>query len=311
MRYLSLFIFFFFFPAFIGPVVALGCPDIDGLVDYNCDGEIRIAIAGDSIVRGVGDEEEIGYPGRLELLVPGVKVANIGVPGITCAGLRRGFIRHIDRGKETTRKTRDIDYFLVECGTNDYWNRNPASFTTRDIRRLKKYLEKKLREMYGVSPIVVTSTLPPTKRDFQNPFLAEVNSLLRQNPRYFGVEIFFDRFDTSIISDDLLHPNGAGYQRMARYVKGRVQHKLSSRLAAKKRHDRDNDGIFDELEPLRFSTDPTKTDTDGDTLSDGDEVFVYFTDPLNEDSDGDEISDGEEIEKGTDPNTPTNSSSVP
>lgn len=293
-----------FFPAFVGPVVALGCPDIDGLVDYNCDGEIRVAITGDSIVRGVGDEKLFGYPGRLERLLPAITVSNIGVPGITCARLRRDFMQNLAKGRITTKKTRDIDYFVIQCGTNDYWNRQPASFTTREIRRLKKYLERELQTLYGVSPIVVSATLPPTKRAFQNPFLSEVNQLLRKRKKAYGLQLFFDRFDESIISDDLLHPNGRGYQQMARYVRSRLMRKISGKLALSNRSDLDEDGLFDELETLLFNTDPLLADSDGDTLLDGDEVFVFKTNPLNPDTDGDGRLDQEEIEAGTNPLVP-------
>jgi len=47
------------------------------------------------------------------------------------------------------------------------------------------------------------------------------------------------------------------------------------------------------------------SDTDGDGLSDYDELFKYNTSPFLKDSDSDGVTDNQEIQKGTDPNCPT------
>ena len=53
------------------------CPDIDGMLDLNCDGEGVIVAFGDSITDGVGDSSGLGYPGRLNLLFPSATVYNL------------------------------------------------------------------------------------------------------------------------------------------------------------------------------------------------------------------------------------------
>lgn len=69
--------------------------------------------------------------------------------------------------------------------------------------------------------------------------------------------------------------------------------------------DTDGDGLKDGEEVLKFNTDPLKIDTDDDGLTDYAEVIIHQTDPLKMDTDNGGISDGKEVEKGKDPNDPT------
>ncbi len=261
------------------PFSTAACPLIDGMVDFNCDGQIRIGITGDSIVKGVGDEKGLGYPGRLAKKILSAAFENIGVSGTTPRRLRRLFIRNLPKGKVTTEKSSDLDYLIIEVGTNSYWDEEPASLTVRDIKRLKKTLEEKLEEMFSVAPLIFVSTLPPVRRDYQQPFIDQVNQLLLKKKKKLNVRIRFDKLPVNIISDDNLHPNAKGYARITKIVKRKVL-KLFPKKASSLRSDLDNDNLYDEVEPARFGTDPTLTDTDGDSVSDGDEIFVFETDPL-------------------------------
>jgi len=45
------------------PTLAFACPAIGGIVDINCDGKIKFAVAGDSIVKGVGNINLTGDKG--------------------------------------------------------------------------------------------------------------------------------------------------------------------------------------------------------------------------------------------------------
>lgn len=69
--------------------------------------------------------------------------------------------------------------------------------------------------------------------------------------------------------------------------------------------DTDGDSLSDGDEVVNYKTDPLKKDTDEDGLSDGDEVIIHQTDPLNIDTDEGGIPDGKEVEKGKNPNDPT------
>ncbi|MDI6802699.1 MAG: OmpA family protein [Bacteroidota bacterium] len=69
--------------------------------------------------------------------------------------------------------------------------------------------------------------------------------------------------------------------------------------------DTDEDGLTDGEEVLQHKTDPLKKDSDEDGLTDYDEVRIHVTDPLNKDTDNGGIPDGKEVEKGKNPNDPT------
>ncbi|KKU31779.1 MAG: Polymorphic outer membrane protein [Candidatus Uhrbacteria bacterium GW2011_GWE2_46_68] len=64
--------------------------------------------------------------------------------------------------------------------------------------------------------------------------------------------------------------------------------------------DRDMDGVDEEIERVRGTSDVDK-DTDDDGLGDFEEIFDYKTDPLNTDSDEDGYTDGQEVAGGYNP----------
>lgn len=267
------------------PRLVFGCPLIDRFVDLNCDQRHRVSITGDSIVKGVGDakrDDDGGYVARLGEYYPGSEFVNIGIPGISSSRLLRDFKQNLNKPAEGTTKvkTRDIDQLIIQVGTNDYWERNPAALTVRNIKRLVKFLRTKLEEMNGTAPVIGIATLPPTRRDFQNPFIHEVNSLLLKfNSSKLPVRIRFDTLPTRYISFDDLHPSSKGYNRMAKVVKKYVRG-VSQKDARQRVRDSDDDGIYDQFE-ARYGTDSSLSDTDGDGVLDGDEVFVTGTDPLD------------------------------
>lgn len=258
-------------------------------------------LTGDSIVRGVGDEEGLGYPKRLKQLVGDshFKALNIGVPGTTPRELRRDFIRNIDKGGKTTKRSRMIDYAMIQVGTNSYWTGDQPFQVAMQVFRLKKYLEKALEERNGTKPVIFTATLPLTERAFQNPFIEDVNrELLRKNG--LNVKVHFDTIPVEKLGiTDSLHPGASGYKRMARKARRglwRVQNATEEEV-----RDEDVDQLYDAAEIGVYFTDPALPDTDGDGLTDGEEVLTFKTNPLLSDTDGDGDSDYDEIGNGTDP----------
>ena len=69
--------------------------------------------------------------------------------------------------------------------------------------------------------------------------------------------------------------------------------------------DTDSDGLTDYFEVMRHYTDPLRDDTDSDGLVDGAEIKLYQTNPLNYDTDGGTIDDKVEVDRGTNPNDPS------
>lgn len=264
-------------------VNASACPLIDNLIDFNCNGEIKIAFTGDSIVKGRGDvTDNEGYVGRVRDMFPGASVTNLGVAGITSARLFRSFKHLLSKpGPGRTKlKTEDADVIFIDVGRNDYWGHRSPSLTVRNIRRLVKYLLLNVGTDVQSSPYFVVATQLPTSRGYQAPFIRAVNSgLLKLSSPNFRVGVRFDQINLKYISADGLHPIPAGYSAMARkvarYVKGPLQ-----RIFRGLRPDDDADGVFDIFETLRYGTNPKLADTDGDGFTDGNEIFTSMTDPL-------------------------------
>ena len=291
-------------------IQASACPTIDGLIDYNCDQFLKISVTGDSIVRGAGDpnytEESGGYVLDLDNMLTNARVVNIGVPGINSRGLYRAYRRNAPRGRVTYNKLKGADYIIIEVGTNDYWQHGPAQATVRNLVRIKEFLEAFGEREFGVAPLVMVTTLPPTKRSFQQPFIDSVNKqlLLSRNVERLNVRVRFDSLSTRVVSRDLLHPSPGGYRTMAKKVYAALTH-WATKTAESLRPDEDRDQVYDIFETSRFFTDPTLSDTDGDTLLDGAELFVYGLNPLSVDTDGDGTPDNIEVATGSLPPAPT------
>lgn len=265
----------------------LACPRVGAQnnVDFNCDQRHRGTFTGDSIVKGVGDELNNnvgGYVKRIKGEFTDSRFFNLGVPGITTDRLLADFKQNVVGGlrAKTIRATRNIDFIVIDVGRNDFFQDRPASITVRNIRRLVKFLRRTLGDSSS-RPLIVVSTLLPTNRDFQAPFIEEVNDLLRrQKGANLPVFLDFNRLPKRFLSADGLHPSSEGYDRMtnilSKYLRNRLQRK-----SLENRPDLDEDGIFDRFEASKFGTDPELADTDGDSIDDGTEVFDLETDPTN------------------------------
>ena len=296
---------------------ATACPTIDNLVDYNCDQQHKIAIAGDSIVKGVGDEvneNDGGYVLRLSNFFKSSTIGNLGVAGVTSGRLLRLFKRNLTKRRSGTTQERSVnsDLLIIDVGRNDYWENWSPSITVRNIRRLVKFLRKELGTSGISEPFIAVTTLIPTSRSFQRPFIDEVNKLLlEQKSKALPVYIRLDKLSSGILSEDGLHPSSNGYNIITKKVRRSINKRLQ-KLSLKSRIDTDSDGIYDYFEAgVRFQTDPTLLDTDLDELSDGEEIFDYLTDPSEADTDGDNSKDGEEVICGTDPLDPSSYPGAP
>ena len=285
--------------------IASACPDVLGLLDTNCDSKIRFMVTGDSIVSGIGDPSGSGYPGRLESRIShdSFRVLNLGVPGTTPTRLMRAFVKNIDKGNKTTIRTTDIDYVLIQVGTNSYWDEEEPFRVVMQIVRLKRYIETALEERNGTKPVVFVATVPLTERDYQNPFIRKLNQELRRK-KGLNLYVRFDGIPVSKLGiEDTLHPGPPGYRKMANKVRRALFSRAQGR-AQKLYKDNDEDGLYDRAEVGRFLTSPTNPDTDEDGLLDSEEVLTYKTNPNLIDTDADTIGDGDEITNGTDPLVP-------
>jgi lysophospholipase L1-like esterase len=289
--------------AVLPAVQASACPTVDGLIDYNCDGEVRYVFIGDSVVFGRGDSRfgnKGGYVRRLRSRFPNVTMVNLGKPGFTTAQLFRWFKGQFARTSTSThRSSVNADAIFIDVGRNDFFDDKSAPVTQKNIRRLVDYMRTNLGVELGVQPIITIATLLPTTRGAQQPFIDDVNKeLLKRSSSTFPVRLRFDRFPSSIIDIGGVHPRSQGYDRIAITMRNYLEGALVTRS---RRTDGDSDGIYDRFESSRFSTSPSLVDTDGDGLADGVEAFSVLSNPTVVDTDGDGVGDGEEVTLGRNP----------
>ena len=263
---------------------ALACPDINGLLDINCDGQVRIVCFGDSITYGTADSTGLGYPGNLKQLHPGVVVLNVGDPGEKTP---QGKVR----AAQIFAQENHADFIVILEGVNDYWLFYSANNTKNNLINM-------INSGNNTDAVVLLAKLTQVKRAFQQPWVNSVNSAIS------GLtQVDFFSLGQGIISSDLLHPDAEGYSEMADFLSAILIQQTELNRPA----DLDQDGIYDFAEPS-FNTSAALADTDGDGLLDGQEVFVYHSDPNVVDTDGDGMDDGFEVNTvGSDPasNLPT------
>lgn len=273
----------------VTPSLALACPKIDGLIDYNCDSRLIIGVTGDSFVAGVKDKAGdatygAGYVNRLRKKYPNATVATYGVPGVVSGPLLAKLKKRVPKMNSypANLNFRDADYILVDAGRNDYWENAEPGETVKNIARIVKYLREELGKGTHVAPQIWVSTLAPTKRSFQRSFINTVNyTMLKYKGKTIPVYVRPDKYmKESQISSDGIHPKTEGYSKMAEIIETFLAGKAQA-LMSPLRKDFDSDGIYDTFELSKFGTDKTLADTDGDSFIDGDEVFVWHTDPLD------------------------------
>lgn len=257
--------------ALLLPASAAACPDINGLLDINCDGQVRIVCFGDSITYGTADSTGLGYPGNLKQLHPNVVVLNVGDPGEKTP---QGKIR----AASIFAQENHADFIVILEGVNDYWLNYSANNTKNNLTAM-------VNSGNSTDAVVLLAKLTQVKRTWQQPWVNAVNSAIASM-----TQVDFYSLGQGIISSDLLHPNAAGYATMASYLSARLQEQTELNRPA----DVDDDGIYDFAE-ASFGTSPLTADTDGDGLLDGEEVFVYGSDPTLTDTDGDGMDDGFEV----------------
>jgi len=167
-----------------------------------------IVCLGDSITAGVGAGGP-GYPERLAELLD-VPVLNHGVPGDTAAdGLAR-----LDRAL-----AEDPWLVIVELGGNDVLRRIPRDRTQAALEEIVQGVLEA-----GAVPLLI---------ELDGPFLGGLGEVVEGLEEKYGVPVVEDvlgdiLFDPGLKSDSL-HPNGAGYRRLAEEVAAVVRPWLQAR----------------------------------------------------------------------------------
>lgn len=305
-------------------------------MDVNCDGTVRIGIAGDSIGYGTGDSYKATINGKQKLyknkggfgirilehfdtLTSQIAVTNIAHPGDTSWQMYKR-VEYFLSKKSSAFRHSDVVYLNI--GANDYWLKISSTTTKENILKTVQLLKK-----YGIKAYLIGLT--PNTRDYQIPWFEAVTEATEKI-----VAVDLSDMPESTLTSDGLHPGPKGYTYMGTAVRhhleqnwGNPEKHLSlltktglvtdtdgDGLANKaekaegtnpKNPDSDVDQINDHDELLLYHTKPKKKDTDHDSLFDGDEISVYFTDPNDVDTDDDGFPDGIEVlVKNTDPTDP-------
>lgn len=192
------------------------------LATANPAAAVKVLAFGDSVTAGVGDEDGIGYPGRLEQkLEDDSEVLNLGEPAEeTALGLTRLPAALANGG----------DVLLLMEGTNDVTRIAQAELSIESTLANLDMMITKTRQA-DIEP-VLTSVIPRSpqaKRDRTNEitrfFVGELRELaIERNVRFTDAydlfdpetvpEFFDDYYDPS--KDDVVgHPNAAGYEKLA------------------------------------------------------------------------------------------------
>ncbi len=155
---------------------------------------------GDSLTFGTGATPSESYPAALERLI-GRKVVAAGVPGeVSAEGLER-LPRAIEEAKPA---------LLILChGGNDFLRKTGEDAAAANVRAMAR-----LAQQQGIAVVLVATPKPG--------FGVSKVKFYEDIGRELGVpveaEVLADVLTTGSLKSDLVHPNAAGYKRMAEAV---------------------------------------------------------------------------------------------
>ena len=171
-----------------------------------------IVCFGDSITAGVGAAPEESYPTLLAEAL-GVEVRNLGVPGDT-AGSAAARIDQV--------LAQDPWLVIVELGGNDLLQRAPIAATEAALRGI---VERLLAAR--VVPVLVEIEVPFYGGGYDDMFerLADDYDVPLVDDALRGI------LTDPALKSDTIHPNAAGYRRLAQAVAAEVEPLLEARGA--------------------------------------------------------------------------------
>ena len=330
---------------------ALTAADASAAFPQVGSGGIHLACLGDSITAGLTDDIALddtsadkrntggGYEPVLNNYLSAangvpVTVLNEGIPGEKSSQAAARIGRVLDRFPEAGA-------VLVSYGTNDSSGSMPlasglglATNHPDYPGSYKDYMQQIIDAVLATGKRVYPGKIPAHyKSSRQDGIIQSYNQVIDELMDQLTVDYpadyagftppdmhsYFTNNPAEIGSDGI-HPNGAGYQSMARLWCEALNGQPGMRCL-----DDDGDGLLNATE-LLMGTDPALADTDGDGLVDGSDGQVllaavsggidnngdgyadgeqgFGTDPLQVDSDGDRLDDGLEAGNGADPLDP-------
>lgn len=256
--------------------VADACPKVARLPDFNCDGAARIVVLGDSLVFGFGDVangNKGGYVLRTQKRFKGATISNFGVQGQRTfeliGDIQQAFAGGSRGDAALAEALVNADAVILDVGRNDRWLFGTPSESLRNLKRAAAIIRKRVTEIAGQPPLVITAVMMYPNRGSQGPWMKELDELiLKSSTKSAPADLRFDLVSKRLLSEDQIHPTPQGYDAIASVL---VKYLLKDyvKRAAALREDLDGDGLYDIFEATRYGTDPTKVDSDGDGTPDG------------------------------------------
>ncbi len=217
---------------------AYACPQIAGIPDVNCDGELRIAVIGDSLVVGFGDtrnDNHGGYVTRAAAALPLVQFSNLGKLGAKTRPVYVDLARKLRPTSLNSTKAAvfGADIIVLDLGRNDRWSFGLPSETHRRLKRIARLITSRAISANLVPPVVVTAVMMLPNRGSQGPWVKELNALiLESSTNSYPCDLRFDLVSKRLLSIDQIHPTPKGYTALAAVFKKYLVRKLPRKIAA-------------------------------------------------------------------------------
>ena len=195
----------------------------------------NICVLGDSIVYGAWDEEKHGYVNRLKKEIKNNKkienIYGLGIPGETSEGL----VKRID----IELKPRNPNTIIIATGINDtiyIKSKNKEAVSQenfiKNIRKIidiaKKYTNNIL--ILGLTRVIEEHTTPILWNNdemYFNRTIEKYDTALAEYCRRDNVEYLkmFDVLEDEDFSDDGIHPNDNGHEKIYKAIKAKGENK--------------------------------------------------------------------------------------
>ena len=184
----------------------------------------NIGAWGDSITYGAGDEESLGWVGRLRRRIEKdqyIETYNFGISGETSSDLLERFAIEL--------KSVRPELIFIAIGANDSLFRQGAEHSTQvprdvykeNLKKLFSLAKKASKYVFAIGLTIAddarTQPLPWGKagKSYKAAFLKEYDEVLRATAEEEHIA-YIDMWNTLSTGDlaDGIHPNAAGYEKM-------------------------------------------------------------------------------------------------
>lgn len=236
---------FFIFGIFQSFDVTRGAGDVDGDGNGDLPGEestqeeegemedYHVLSLGDSLARGTGDEENLGFTGRTVEKLEQVLGVPVSYENYAVDGLRTAEMIEQMKNEELKGEIRNANMIMISIGGNDLrglrgLSGNEGGEVIRETEnRYREDLNEIIQGIQEESPEALVLFLGLYNLDYSEVSLDETEILLRWNSiTYQRIEeerdfVWIPTYDLfqfqlgDMLSPDQLHPNGSGYERIA------------------------------------------------------------------------------------------------